>query len=303
MALRFFGLTDKSLFHENNEGGVDSQKEVFMKICTFVLSTCFVLLAAHTAISQQMTTVQVPASDAVIAVVGTFNSEIWFFTSAKNPITTLDGLKKDDVACWGAEQIANVFSFLDAAGVKYEDKGMQIIGTGNPIYNGMENPPKLFITWSNYAANLVGAARVIFVKGGAASAPNPGSASSPGTSNVESKTYLSSPKALSDLLAKWNGKYVLYAHNRSGITKLTDLNGKDLLIAVINVDFGTAMNDAMAFLQAAGISMNLTIQNNVDLYGKNLLDDGNAVGIMLPVVGEHYGFGQNTELVKLEFRQ
>ena len=81
-----------------------------------------------------------------------------------NPLKTLIGLKKEEVSCFGAENIANVLSFLDAAGIKYEDKGVRIMGTGNAIFSGMENPPKLFITWSKFAPELDGAVRIIFVK-------------------------------------------------------------------------------------------------------------------------------------------
>jgi hypothetical protein len=155
-------------------------EEEFMNMHKTVVAFCIALLVAQNLISQQMRTVKVPASAPVMAAIGAFDSSIWFFTSSDNPITTLDGLKKEEVSCWGAELIANVFSFLDAAGVKYEDKGLRIIGTGNGIYNGRPNPPKLFITWSKYSNDLTGAARVMFVdKASVSTTANPSTTEAP----------------------------------------------------------------------------------------------------------------------------
>jgi len=110
-------------------------------------------------------TVKVGVSKDVLDLIKTWDKRIWFFTSKENPIKSLDGLKKDDIlACWGAELIGRVFNFLDAAGIKYKDKSMRIIGTGNPIFSGMENPPLLFTTWSGYEPALKGAIRVEFIE-------------------------------------------------------------------------------------------------------------------------------------------
>jgi len=114
--------------------------------------------------SEDLETIEIKADKKILELLNTWDKDIWFFTSEKNPIETLDNLKKEDFACWGAELIQNVLAFLDAAGVKYEDKGIYILGTGNPIFSGMENPPKLFITWSKYAEHLDGSVRVIFIE-------------------------------------------------------------------------------------------------------------------------------------------
>jgi len=108
--------------------------------------------------------VKVKAKKKVLALIKTWDEKIWFFTSKENPIKSLNGLKKDEIACWGAEHIERVFDFLDAVGIKYEDKAMRVIGTGNPIFSGMKNPPRLFITWSDYAQHLKGGIKVIFIE-------------------------------------------------------------------------------------------------------------------------------------------
>ncbi|MBU1712100.1 MAG: hypothetical protein KKD47_03250 [Proteobacteria bacterium] len=109
-------------------------------------------------------TIKVKVSSKVLKAINSWNQKVWFFTSKSNPIKSLVGLKKDEVACWGVEHSERLFEFFNAAGIKYEDKSFHIIGTGNHIFDGMDNPPRLFITWSNYALDLKGAVRVIFVE-------------------------------------------------------------------------------------------------------------------------------------------
>lgn len=110
-------------------------------------------------------TVKVKANKKVIKLIKTWDKNIWFFTSKDNPIRSLDNLKNNEIACWGAEHWNRYFAFLDAAGIKYEEKSLNILGTGNPIFSGMSNPPRLYFTWSNYASHLKGAVKVEFVEG------------------------------------------------------------------------------------------------------------------------------------------
>lgn len=105
---------------------------------------------------------EVKAGKKVVDLVKTWDESIWFFTSKENPIQSLD-LKEGDVACWGVEHFSRVQAFLEAAGLG-KDKGVRVIGTGNAIFSGMENPPRLFITSSKNASELKGAIRVVFVE-------------------------------------------------------------------------------------------------------------------------------------------
>jgi len=108
------------------------------------------------------------------------------------------------------------------------------------------------------------------------------------------------PKAALDLWNKWGGKYVLYAHKQAGIKEFRDLNGKDLFVALINVDFDTVMGDATTLLNAGGVKMNLALQNNEALYGSQLLESSNRVGFMVPAVASYYKFEKDKNLVRIE---
>lgn len=112
---------------------------------------------------QSTNVVYVKTNKKVLQLIQTWNEKIWFFTSKTNPIKSLAGLNKGDIAGYGAEHMSRFFDFLDAAGIKYEQRSMNILGTGYPIFSGMENPPRLFITWSAYAKDLKGGVRVKFI--------------------------------------------------------------------------------------------------------------------------------------------
>lgn len=107
-------------------------------------------------------TVKVLAKKAIIDEVSRWDKRIWFFTSAKDPIKTLEGLKTDELAGWGLEILTHIKKFREmTTGVKGV-RGIQMIGTGNPIFTG-PNPPRVFTTWSGQEKNLPGAARIEFV--------------------------------------------------------------------------------------------------------------------------------------------
>ena len=115
--------------------------------------------------------IELPASKKVLSVIEKWDSKIWFVMSAKDPLRTLNELKKDEIACWGGELVKHVLGFREALGIPTDDNnlGVHVIGIGRGkkmqelIPYGLDKPARLFITWSRFAPNLEGAIRVVFV--------------------------------------------------------------------------------------------------------------------------------------------
>ncbi|MBC8484852.1 MAG: hypothetical protein H8D45_02275 [Bacteroidetes bacterium] len=102
--------------------------------------------------------VQIEVDTNVYNVVNSWDKKIWLFTSKDNPLKSFEGLQQKDIAAWGLELMQRVQNLYKALGIK--ETGVNLIGTGNPIFSGMENPPRLFITWSGQESNLPGAIRI-----------------------------------------------------------------------------------------------------------------------------------------------
>jgi hypothetical protein len=107
---------------------------------------------------------------------------ICFYTSAANPIASLEGLTPEDVRCWGGELMDHYIDFMAAAGIRNQDGGKvgyaNVTGVGNRVFTQdyLKNfpgkkTPKLFFTNCEFqdARNSEGklcledAARVEFV--------------------------------------------------------------------------------------------------------------------------------------------
>jgi hypothetical protein len=104
-----------------------------------------------------------------------------------------------------------------------------------------------------------------------------------------------------DLWSAWDGKYVLCAHREAAIQEFGDLNGMDLFIALIRVGFENVMDDAIAFMSAGGIEMNLVLQNNVPAYRPQFFESAARVGFMVPEVAVDCGLEENESVVRIEF--
>lgn len=112
---------------------------------------------------------------------------------------------------------------------------------------------------------------------------------------------LTAPEAVVELWKSWNGKYVIYAHRDVGIQEIGDLDGMVLFIALINVAMDDVMGDAAAFMNASGVELSFSIQNNVNIYKSQLLEDTAHIGFMIPEVAAEYHLKDNDSLVRLEF--
>lgn len=94
----------------------------------------------------------------VMDVVKTWDKDIRMFTSKAKPLRSFRDLRQRDIAAWGAELMPNVNQLYKALSITEE--GVRIIGTGNAIFAGMDNSPRLFITWSKFEPDLKGAVRI-----------------------------------------------------------------------------------------------------------------------------------------------
>lgn len=109
-----------------------------------------------------------------------------------------------------------------------------------------------------------------------------------------------------ELWKSWGGKYVVIAHRVGGIKSLSDLEGRLVMCAYINTDeepwvCDNVTKDLGALRDAAGIQLATGIQNNPDVYGKQLLEKPDAVGFMSAGIAKHYKFKNEEKLVEVVF--
>jgi len=107
-------------------------------------------------------TATVKANKKVVELVKTWDPKVNFYTSKKNPLKSIDGLRQKEIACFGPELAGNIQAFYDAAQIKKEyGDAVQVIGPENPIFI-IENGPRLYLTLSNYEPKLKEAVKVRF---------------------------------------------------------------------------------------------------------------------------------------------
>ena len=107
-------------------------------------------------------TVKVKANKQVVELVKSWDPEISFYTSKKNPLKSIEGLRQEEIGCYGPELGFHIKAFYDAAGTeKTHGEGVQVIGPDNPIFM-VERGPRLYLTSANYAPKLKEAVKVKF---------------------------------------------------------------------------------------------------------------------------------------------
>lgn len=105
--------------------------------------------------------VRIEATPALLELLKTWDPSIWFFTpSGEEPLSSLDGLDREDFACWGVEHFERMQELFKVLGL--EGEGVNVMGDG--AYNDEEDKPKLYVTWASLAPSLQGATRVEFVE-------------------------------------------------------------------------------------------------------------------------------------------
>jgi len=110
---------------------------------------------------------------------------------------------------------------------------------------------------------------------------------------------LKGPARFARLWKKLRKKYRMYVHRESGIRTFSDLSGRPLYCAIINVSLDKIVDDASKFIKSGAQDMALTLQNNPEVYGANLLNDSHSVGFMVPSVAKHYRFEDEADLVRV----
>ncbi len=128
------------------------------------LTVSFILLVTLllTASCARNKVVTVKANRQVVDLVKTWDPKLSFYTSKKNPLKTLEGLRQKEIACFGPELAGNIQAFYNAAGIRKEyGDAVQVVGPGNPIFL-IENGPRLYLTNSNYEPKLKEAVKVRF---------------------------------------------------------------------------------------------------------------------------------------------
>jgi hypothetical protein len=112
----------------------------------------------------KFSTVKVKANKQVVELVKTWGSEVSFYTSKKNPLKTIEGLRQVDLGCYDRELVPKMQAFYIAAGVPLEfGQAVQVIGPDNPIFV-MEHGPRLYLTSEKYAKKLKEAVKVEFIE-------------------------------------------------------------------------------------------------------------------------------------------
>ena len=107
-------------------------------------------------------TVKVKANKQVVELVKTWNPDISFYTSKKNPLKSIEGLRQEEIGCFGPELSGHIRAFYDAAGIeKTHGEGVQVIGPDNPIFV-MEHGPRLYLISAKNASKLKEAVKVKF---------------------------------------------------------------------------------------------------------------------------------------------
>ena len=119
----------------------------------------------------------------------------------------------------------------------------------------------------------------------------------PGIKTVE----ITAPQAAKAIWNGWNGKYVMFIHRSKPAAALKDLEGRQLMCAVIETDM-SIVGDLTKLCEAGGIKFAIGIQNNPEYYGKQLLESADNVGIMVPAVADYYHFHENQKLVEVVIR-
>ncbi|MGC2062932.1 MAG: hypothetical protein WA610_08130 [Thermodesulfovibrionales bacterium] len=109
-------------------------------------------------------TVKVKANKQVVELLRTWGPEISFYTSKKNPLKSIEGLRQEEIGCFGPELGVHIQAFYDAARIeKTHGDGVQVIGPDNPIFI-MEHGPRLYLTSVKFAPKLKEAVKVQFTE-------------------------------------------------------------------------------------------------------------------------------------------
>ena len=104
----------------------------------------------------------VKANKKVVELVKTWDPKIAFYTSKKDPLKSIEGLRQAEIACFGPELSGNIQAFYDAAQIHREyGNAVQVIGPSKLLFTE-KDAPRLYLVHSNYEPKLKDFVRVKF---------------------------------------------------------------------------------------------------------------------------------------------
>jgi len=134
--------------------------KTFLKVLFFFLLCLFISIQSFA----QDTEKQIPevqVSKELIDLVSKWDPNINFFMPVDSSFTTLEGIKREEYACWGIELFDELNSFIQL--LQLPGEGVNLVGDGS--YNSPnEIKPKVYVTWNKYEGSLTGAKRFILVE-------------------------------------------------------------------------------------------------------------------------------------------
>jgi hypothetical protein len=134
-------------------------KKILQTLFLFLLCLLISIQSFTQDTEKQILEVQV--SKEVIDLVSKWDPSINFFMPVDNSFTTLEGIKREEYACWGIELFDELNSLIQL--LQLPGEGVNLIGDGS--YNSpIEIKPKVYVTWNNYEGSLTGAKRFILVE-------------------------------------------------------------------------------------------------------------------------------------------
>ncbi|HXX81212.1 MAG TPA: hypothetical protein VEI46_06655 [Thermodesulfovibrionales bacterium] len=107
--------------------------------------------------------VRVKANKEVVNLVKTWDKNLSFYTSKKNPLTTIENLRQNEIACWDWQFADKIQAFYNAAGTnRTYGNAVQIIPPHNVAF--ANNSPRLYLTATGNEPKLKDAVRVVFTE-------------------------------------------------------------------------------------------------------------------------------------------
>ena len=107
--------------------------------------------------------VRVKANKEVVNLVKTWDKNITFYTSKKDPLTTIEGLRQNEIACWDWRFADKIQAFYVAAGTnRTYGNAVQLIPPSGVAF--ANNFPRLYLTSTSEEPKLKDAVRVVFTE-------------------------------------------------------------------------------------------------------------------------------------------
>ena len=125
----------------------------------FLISLLFFNTPSLFSQTDSISVVKVKVNSNVIDLLKTWDINIWFFTPMAKPVSSIEGLTRNEFACWGIDlfqKMQDLYKTLELGG-----EGVKLMGDG--AYNDELNKPLIYVTWAKVAPNLKNVTRVVFV--------------------------------------------------------------------------------------------------------------------------------------------